>query len=306
MGHTMTSPVQDLQGRAAIVTGAGKGLGRAYALHLAGRGAAVLVNNRRHTGETDAQTSAAETVAAIRTAGGSAEANWSDVSDAESGHTMVAHCLRSFGRLDIVVANAGIEKTSSFNKQTMANFRVVFDVGFFGTLYLAYAAWPHLMRQSYGRVILATSSAGLYANHGMAAYSSSKAAVIGLMRALAIEGRNHGVFANAISPYSYSQMTAAYMSDVMQRDFDPSLVAPLVGWLASEACDVSGEVLISGGGIVRRARIGESDALPLQADHVGDTVHALAGQMQHSYPSAVDAFAKFQQEHASIVKERKS
>jgi len=298
----MTSPAQDMQGRTAIVTGAGKGLGRAYALHLAARGAAVLVNNRRHAGETDAQTSAAETVAAIRLAGGTAEANWSDVSDAESGHTMVAHCLRSFGRIDIVVANAGIEKASSFHKQSMADFRAVFDVDFFGTLYVAYAAWPHLIRQSYGRVVLTASSAGLYANHGMAAYSASKAAVIGLMRTLAIEGRKHGVLTNAISPYSYSQMTAAYMSDVMQRDFDPALVAPLVGWLASEACDVSGEVLVSGGGIVRRASVGESDALPLHTDHVGDTVHALPRQQQHSYASAVDSFAKFQQERAAVFK----
>ena len=298
----MTSATQDLHARTAIVTGSGKGLGRAYALHLASRGAAVLVNNRRHAGETDAQTSAAQTVAAIRAAGGTAEANWSDVSDAASGDAMVAQALRSFGRLDIVVANAGIDKAGSFHKQTMADFRAVFDVGFFGNLYLAHAAWPHLVKQAYGRVILTASSAGLYANHGMAAYASSKAAVIGLMRTLAIEGRKYNVLTNVISPYSYSQMTAPFMSDAMQRNFDPALVAPLVGWLASAACDVSGEVLVSGAGLVRRASVGESGAVLLELGRIGDTVHALPGQVQHSYASAVESFAKFQQEHAALGK----
>ena len=298
----MPSAPQDLHRRTAIVTGAGKGLGRAYALHLASRGAAVLVNNRRHPGESDAQTSAMLTVAAIRTAGGIAEANWSDVSDAASGDTMVAQALGCFGRLDIVVANAGIDKARSFHKQSMADFRAVFDVGFFGNLYLAHAAWPHLVQQAYGRVILTASSAGLYANHGMAAYASSKAAVIGLMRTLAIEGRKYGVLANVISPYGYSQMTAPHMSDEMQRDFDPALVAPLVGWLASEACDVSGEVLVSGAGLLRRARIGESDAVLLEPGRLSDAVHALAQQPHHSYASAVESFAQFQREHATLVK----
>ena len=298
----MTSAPQDLQGRTAIVTGAGKGLGRAYALHLASRGAAVLVNNRRHAGETEAQTSAGQTVAAIRATGGTAEANWSDVSDAASGEAMVAQALQSFGRLDIVVANAAIDKAGSFLKQSMADFRAVFDVGFFGNLYLAHAAWPHLVKQAYGRVILTASSAGLYANHGMAAYACSKAAVIGLMRSLAIEGRRYGVLANVISPYGYSQMTAPFMSGAMQRDFDPALVAPLVGWLASAACDVSGEVLVSGAGLVRRASVGESDAVLLPADRVGDAVHALQGQAHHSYASAIESFAKFQQEHAALGK----
>lgn len=292
----------DLCGRVAIVTGAGKGLGRAYALHLASRAAAVLVNNRRHAGETDAQTSAQQAVAAIRAAGGVAEANWSDVGDPGSGSAMVEQALASFGRLDIVVANAGIDKASSFARQTMADFRAIFDVGFFGNLYLAHAAWPHLLKQSYGRVILTTSSAGLYANHGEAAYSAAKAAVIGLMRALAIEGQRRGVLVNAISPYAYSQMTAPYMPDAMRADFDPALVTPLLGWLASEACDVSGEVLVSGGGLVRRASVGESDALALQAGRTGAVVHALAQQRQHAYANAVESFASFQQEHAALVK----
>ena len=298
---TAVKPLDDLRGRAAILTGAGKGLGRAYALHLASRGAAVLVNNRRHAGEADEQTSARQTVDTIRAAGGVAEANWSDVSDPDSGRAMVEQALASFGRLDIVVANAGVGRAGTFHKQNLADFRAIFDVGFFGNLHLAHAAWPHLLKQAYGRMVLTASSAGLYASHGMGAYSASKAAVIGLMRALAIEGRRHGVLVNVISPYAYSQMTAQYMSDDMAHVFDPACVAPLVGWLASEACDVSGEVLVSGGGLVRRAGIGESDALPLQQGRIGEVVHALPQQPQRSYANAQEAFARFQQEHAAVV-----
>ena len=292
----MNAP-SDLRGRAAIVTGAGKGLGRAYALHLAACGASVLVNNRRHSGESDVQTSAQQTVDTIRAAGGVAQADWSDVSDPSSGQAMVEQALAAFGRLDIVVANAGIDKAASFHKQSVQDFREVFDVGFFGNLYLAHAAWPHLLQQSYGRVVLTASSAGLYANHGQAAYSSAKAAVIGLMRALAIEGRRHGVLVNAIAPYGYSQMTAPYMNADMAITFDAGHVAPLVAWLASQDCDVSGEVLVSGAGLIRRAGVGETGALALRANAVGDAVHALRGKAIEGFASANESFARLLQEY---------
>lgn len=288
----------DLRGRCAIVTGAGKGLGRAYALHLAACGARVLVNNRRHPGEADADTSAAQTVAAIRAAGGTAEANWSDVTDPDSGQAMVRQAIEQLGGLHIVVANAGVDTPTAFHKQSMADFRAIFDTSFFGNLHLAHAAWPHLMQQRQGRMVLTASSAGLHANHGQSAYSAAKAAVIGLMRALAIEGRKHGVRVNVIAPYGYSQMTAPYMPPDMARSFDPALVAPLVGWLCSEACDVSGEVLVSGAGLVRRAAVGESDALALSGRAVGDVVHGLQGSALQHYGSANDSFARFLQELA--------
>jgi NAD(P)-dependent dehydrogenase (short-subunit alcohol dehydrogenase family) len=292
-----------LNGRVAVVTGAGKGLGRAYALHLAGCGVSVLVNNRRHAGETDAQTAAQQTVEAIRLAGGTALANWSDVSDPRSGQAMVEHALAAFGRLDIVVANAGIDRAASFHKQTLTDFRAVFEVGFFGNLHLAHAAWPHLLQQGYGRVVLTASSAGLYANHGQAAYSAAKAAVIGLMRALAIEGRRRNVLANVIAPYAYSQMTAPYMDGDMARDFDPALVAPLVGWLCSAECDVSGEVLVSGAGLVRRASVGETPALALSPKAMAQTIHALRELPTHGYPTANDSFTCFLQEAGQITRE---
>lgn len=298
--HADTLP---LRGRVAIVTGAGKGLGRAYALHLAACGASVLVNNHRHPAQKDEQTSARQTVDAIRAFGGTAQPDWSEVSNPRSGQDMVAHALTAFGRLDIVVANAGIDRVGSFGKQRMEDFRAVFNVGFFGNLHLAHAAWPHLLKQAYGRVVLTTSSAGLYANHGQAAYASAKAAVIGLVRALAIEGRRHGVLVNAIAPYAYSQMTAPYMDADMAGAFDPARVAPLVGWLASQDCDVSGEVLVSGAGLLRRADVGETAAVPLPAHGFSQAVHALHDQPLQRYATANDSFARLLQEHATLHRE---
>lgn len=286
------NPPVDLRGRTAIVTGAGKGLGRAYALHLARQGARVLVNNRRHAGEADADTSAWQTVDAIRAAGGTASANWCDVADPDSGTAMVEQALREFGRLDIVVANAGIDRGRTFAKQSIAEFRAIFDTGFFGNLHLVHAAWPQLVAQGYGRVVLTSSSAGLYGNHGQAAYSAAKAAVIGLTRALAIEGRRHGVRINAIAPYGYSQMTAPYMNPQTAATFDPQRVAPLVGWLADAGCDVSGEVLVCGGGVLRRAGVGETDARPMAAADPAAAVHALQDLALHSHASANDSFSR--------------
>ena len=294
----------DLRGRTAIVTGAGKGLGRAYALHLAQRGAKVLVNNRRHAGEADADTSAQQTVDAIRANGGMAAANWCDVTDPDSGTVMVEQARSSFGRIDIVVANAGIDRASTFAKQSLADFRAIFDTGFFGNLHLVHAAWPHLIEQEYGRVVLTASSAGLYGNRGQGAYGAAKAAVIGLMRTLAIEGRRHGVAVNAIAPYGYSQMTAPYMTDAMAQTFDPQRVAPLVGWLASAACDVSGQTLVCGAGLLCRADAGETDVVALPGANFSSAMQALHALPVHGHASASDSFSQFLRQCPTHAKER--
>jgi NAD(P)-dependent dehydrogenase (short-subunit alcohol dehydrogenase family) len=295
--------LEELRGRTAIVTGAGNGLGRAYALHLARHGARVLVNNRRHAGESDADTSAQQTVEAIRSAGGTAIANWCDVTDPDSGKAMVEQARSSFGRLDIVVANAGVDRASTFAKQTMVDFRAIFDTSFFGNLHLVHAAWPGLVEQDYGRVVLTTSSAGLYGNYGQAAYSAAKSAVIGLVRALAIEGQRHGVRINAIAPYGCSRMTAPYLPPEMATAFDTQRVAPLVGWLASAGCDVTGEVLVCGAGLARRAGVGETDARVLPDAAIAATVHHLLALPWHSHASASDSFTRFLNEIPGSAKD---
>jgi len=260
----MTTAAQDrpdLTGRVAIVTGAGKGLGRTYALELARAGAAVVVNNRRHPGEADEDTSAARTVAEIKAAGGRAVADWSAVQDPDSGTSMVSRALDAFGGLDIVVANAAAPQARSFHKLTLDEFRSVFDVGFLGTLHLMHAAWPILREQGYGRVIMTSSSAGRYGQHGMSAYGASKSAVDSLVRTLAAEGGSKGICVNGVSPYAATPMTAGHIEGAMAEAFVPERVAPLVLWLASEGCSVNGSILVAGGGRFRMVETAETVSL---------------------------------------------
>lgn len=279
----------DLQGRVAIVTGAGKGLGRAYALALARAGAAVVVNNRRHPGESHDATSAARVVAEIRAEGGRAVAETSSVDAPDSGQRMVAAALDSFGRLDIVIANAAAPQAASFHKLTLAEFRAVFDVGFFGTLHLVQAAWPVLRGQGYGRVILTSSSAGRYGQHGLSAYGASKSAVDSLTRTLAAEGAARGIRVNAVSPYAQTPMTQAHIQGEMAEVFTPGRVAPLVAWLASEGCAVTGQVVVAGGGRFRLAETVETGSLAADAGFE-DLFDRLQAQPRRGHPSSNHAF----------------
>lgn len=290
---------RDLDGLAAIVTGAGKGLGRAYALELAKRGAAVLVNNRRHAGEADADTSAGQTVAAIRAAGGRAEPNWDDVCDSASGQRMLAQALERFGRVDIAVANAGVAAAAAFHKTTLEEFHRVFDASFFGNLHLAHAVWPHFRAQKRGVLTLTASSAGLYGVHGMAAYSSAKAAVIGLMRTLAIEAGTQGVRVNVVAPYGYSQMTAPWMDDDLAKRFDPARVAPLIAALARPDCRVHGEVLLCGGGVLRRAQVGENRGVALNGASLDESLAVLKD-------NALDSFGDANAEFTAVLSDARA
>ncbi len=285
---------QDLQGRVAIVTGAGKGIGRACALALAARGARVLVNNRRHPGENDEQTSAGQVVAAIRAAGGTAQANFESVQSEGAGVRMVAHALEHFGCVDILVANAASPQAATFRKQTLEEFRAIFDVGFLGALQLVHAAWPHLLDRGWGRVIMMTSSAGRYGNHGLAAYSASKAAIEMLMRSLAAEGASRGVRVNAVSPYADTQMTQGYLAEDLARCLRPEAVAPLVTWLAGESCAANGEVFVAGGGRFRRGFSVETDSLA--GEDIAAVVDALRELPGRPHPSSNHAFATLVEE----------
>ncbi|MBI2260622.1 MAG: SDR family NAD(P)-dependent oxidoreductase [Caulobacterales bacterium] len=280
----------DLRGRVAIVTGAGKGLGRAYAQGLAARGASVVVNNRRHAGESTEQTSAWSTVEAIRAAGGQAVANFSSVEAGDSGLAMVRDALDAFGRLDIVVANAAAPQAIGFNKVDLATFRQVFDVGFLGTLNLLHAAWPVFREGGYGRIVTTTSSAGRFGQHGLSAYGASKAAIESLTRTLAAEGARSGILANAVSPYALSQMTEGHMRPDVARRFTPDKVVPLVAWLSSQACTVNGEVIIAGGGRFRRASPVETISLEGNEETFAALMSELTATPGRSFSSSNQAF----------------
>lgn len=279
-------------GRVAIVTGAGKGLGRAYALQLARSGACVLVNNRSHP---DQANSADAVVNEIRSAGGIAQASYCSVEDESSGEQLVAQALQHFGRLDVVLANAGVDRPQSFHNQTVTDFEDIFAINFHGTARLLHAAWPVLREQGYGRVLVSTSTAGLYGNHGQAAYAASKAALLGLMRSLSIEGRSRGLLVNAIAPYAVTPLTQAWFADGEGNRFSADAVAKVSAFMLSERCEMSGQCIIAGADGIRLACMRETNTFALndltqtEPDNNSVTEYVL------SYQSATAEFEHFVQ-----------
>jgi len=237
--------------KVVAITGAGKGLGRAYALYFAALGACVVVNNRRHEGEKES--SADRVVNEITAAGGHAIAEFSSVEEPAAGERLLATALQAYGRLDVLVANAGVMENCAFRKQSLAQLKQNLDINLMGTLHVVHPVFRHLCEQRSGSVIVTVSSAGLFGQHGLPAYSTSKAALIGMMRALSLEGASRNVTVNAISPYGATQMIDGYVSDEAFARLAPEHVAPVVAWLATAA--VSGEILIAGGGGVSRAKM---------------------------------------------------
>ncbi len=247
---TPTAPV-------VIITGAGKGLGRAYAHLLAKQGARVIVNNRTHSGE--ASHSADRVVEEIRAAGGEACAHYGAAESPATGADLLQTALDRFGRLDAVIANAGVSEGRSFCKQDLEEFARVMDINLMGTVNLLHPIFRHFYEQRRGAIVVSTSAAGLYGEHGLPAYSASKAALIGLMHALAHEGRSHGVRVNALAPFAATQMTEEALPESLKTLMTPESVAPLAAWLVDDACPLNGEIIVCGGQRAALARYLMSD-----------------------------------------------
>lgn len=275
----------------AIVTGAGKGVGRACALHLARCGVRVLVNNRSHAGEVAGHGSAAEVVAQIMAEGGQAIASTEDVSRPGAGARLVAQALDAWGRLDMVHANAARAQHAAFHAIGLQELREIIEIGFGSTLEIFHAAWPVMRRQGGGRLLATTSSAGRYGGHGLSAYAASKGAVEALVRSLAIEGARHGIRCNAISPYATSQMTRSHLPVGWARALEPSTLGPVVAWLLSRECPLTGEVIVSGGG--RHARAWAVETAAVDGDLGGGVWPALTAAPGSTHRDAVSAFAAF-------------
>jgi NAD(P)-dependent dehydrogenase (short-subunit alcohol dehydrogenase family) len=289
----MTGQLKD---QVAIITGAGEGLGRTFAIHLADQGVRVVVNNRKREPEGTAG-SADLTVAAIQGRGGTAMANYDPVDDSNSGERMVEQALEAFGRLDIVVPNAAISPERSVHRMPPDHFREVMDINFFGGLYLTHAAIPYLRAQGYGRLVFIISTAGLHGGHGLAAYSASKAALVALMQCVAVENREKGIRSNALAPYAATRMTTHAMPAPLRELLTPDRVAPLLGWLASPECGLSGEIVISGGGAVRLAGMTESGCriIPDVRTKTAEDLEALCSNLLdmsdlHRFPDAMSEF----------------
>ncbi len=246
-------------GKVAVITGAGGGLGRQHALLLASRGALIVVNDLGGAvdgGGSDAS-AAQKVVDEIRASGGEAVANHDSVSTPEGGESIIKTAIDAYGRVDIVINNAGILRDKTFHNMTSEFVDPVIDVHLKGAFNVTRPAWIHMREQGYGRVISTSSAAGIFGNFGQANYGAAKMGLVGFTRVLAAEGAKYNIKSNVIAPLALTRMTENLMGAIGDK-LDPSLVTPIVAWLAHEDCDVSGEIYSVGGGRVARVFIGET------------------------------------------------
>ncbi|HYF20742.1 MAG TPA: SDR family NAD(P)-dependent oxidoreductase [Ramlibacter sp.] len=267
------SPIR-FDGRVAIVTGAGGGLGRSHALALAQRGATVVVNDLGGTvagvvsGDAPGPTAAQRVVDEITAAGGRALASTHDIATPDGARALADAALGAFGRIDVLVNNAGILRDKSFARMPPADFEAVIRVHLLGSAWCTQAVWPAMQAQQYGRVVMTTSAAGLYGNFGQANYGAAKMGLVGLMTTLKEEGSRHGIRVNTIAPVALTRMTESVALGGMLAGATPEKVTAGVLFLASEACPESGCILSAGAGYFSLVRVVEGQGLHAQDDQV--------------------------------------
>lgn len=254
-----TTPPIRFDGRVAIVTGAGAGLGRMHALQLAARGAKVVVND---LGDPSA------VVAEITAAGGEAMGHSGSVTDATAMQAMVDQAMQTWGRIDILVNNAGILRDKSFSKMTLEDFQLVVDVHLMGAVYATKAVWEIMRTQKYGRIVFTTSSSGLFGNFGQSNYGAAKMALVGLMQTLSLEGEKAGIRVNCLAPTATTQMTENILPAEVLAHFQPERVTPGLLHLVSEAAPTRA-ILCAGAGTFAAAHVTLTEGL-----FVGDRPNA--------------------------------
>jgi NAD(P)-dependent dehydrogenase (short-subunit alcohol dehydrogenase family) len=244
-------------GRVAIITGGGGGLGRSHALELARRGALVVVNDLGGSvdGVGGSEAAAQKVVDEIKAAGGEAVPNYDSVATPEGGQAIVQTALDAFGKVDIVINNAGILRDKAFHNMTSDLLEPVLDVHLKGAFFVTQPAWVHMREQGYGRIVNTASGAGVFGNFGQTNYGAAKMGLVGLARVLAVEGAKYNIKANAIAPVAKTRMTEDLLGPVADK-LGPEYVTPLVTYLAHEDCPVSGELYSVGGGRVARVFLG--------------------------------------------------
>lgn len=278
-----------VQDRVIVVTGAGGGLGREYAMTLAKEGASVVVNDLggARDGTGAGHSMADQVVDEIKAAGGRAVANYDSVADAEGAANIVKTALDEFGKIDGVVSNAGILRDGTFHKMADEAWDSVLKVHLYGGYNVIRAAWPHFREQGFGRIVVATSTSGLFGNFGQANYSAAKLGLVGLINTLAQEGAKYNIKANAIAPLALTRMTENLMGGLGDR-LDPGLVSPAVAFLAHEDCPVSGQVLSVGGGRVAHVFIAETQGFTkdgLTLEDVRDNWSTITDQTGYGVPA---------------------
>src|SRR5271163_3399720 len=252
-----------VQDRVVVVTGAGGGLGREYALALAREGASVVVNDlggaRDGTGAGSAM--ADHVVTEIKDAGGRAVANCDSVADADGAANIIKTALDEFGKVDGVVSNAGILRDGTFHKMSFENWDAVLKVHLYGGYNVIRAAWPHFREQSYGRVVVATSTSGLFGNFGQTNYGAAKLGLVGLINSLALEGAKYNIKANAVAPIAATRMTEDILPPEVLKNLTPDFVAPVVAYLCTEEVPDTDSIFIVGGGKVQRTALFQNEGV---------------------------------------------
>jgi NAD(P)-dependent dehydrogenase (short-subunit alcohol dehydrogenase family) len=268
----------DFRGQVAIVTGAGGGLGRQHALALAARGAKVMVNDLggARDGSGGSATAAEAVVAEIRAAGGEALANSASVTDFAAVEAMVAQAVAAWGRVDILVNNAGILRDKTFAKMDLADFELVVDVHLMGAVHCSKAVWGLMNAQKYGRIVMTTSSSGLYGNFGQSNYGAAKMALVGLMQTLALEGAKNNIHVNALAPTAATRMTEGLMPEAVLAALKPEAVVPAMLVLASRDAPTR-TILCAGAGTFEAAHITLTQGVWLGTD--GQTPERLAERL---------------------------
>ena len=286
--------------RVAVVTGAGAGLGREHALGLAARGAKVVVNDFGGgvDGSSGSSAPAEETVAMIKSAGGDAFAHGADVSNPEQVGDMVAKAIRDWGRIDILVNNAGILRDRAFGKMSMEDWDAVVRVHLTGAVTCTMAVWPHMKEAGYGRIVMTSSSSGIYGNFGQSNYGAAKMAVVGLMNVLHIEGAKNNIRVNTLAPGAATRMTQDLLPAPVIALMDPKTVTPGLLYLVSEDAPSRAILCATAGGFARTFIL-ETEGIHLDADNctpeqVAAQWDAISNQtIQHAYETGGPQVMKF-------------
>jgi NAD(P)-dependent dehydrogenase (short-subunit alcohol dehydrogenase family) len=279
-------------GKVAIITGAGGGLGRSHALDLARRGALVVVNDLGGSvdGTGSGTTAAQGVVDEITAVGGDAVANYDSVATPEGGRAIVQTALDRFGRVDILINNAGILRDASFKNMGPDNVNPVLDVHLRGAFNVSQPAWEHMRAQNYGRIVNTSSGAGLFGNFGQTNYGAAKMGLAGLTRVLAVEGAKNNIKVNAIAPVAKTRMTEDLLGPIADKLL-PESVTPLVVFLAHEDCPVTGEIYTLGGGRVARVFLGVTKGIvdpKLTAEAVRDRFAEIRDEEGYEVPASMN------------------
>jgi len=277
------------EGKVAIITGAGGGLGRSHALELAKRGALVVVNDLGGSvdGQGGSHTAAQQVVDEVKAAGGEAVPNYDSVATPEGGESIVKTALDAFGRIDIIINNAGILRDTSFKNMTKDMLEPVIDVHLKGAFYVTQPAWQLMRDQGYGRIVNTSSAAGVFGNFGQTNYGAAKMGIVGLTRVLAVEGAKNNIKVNAIAPVARTRMTEELLGPIAEK-LGPEYITPVVTYLAHEDCPVSGEVYSCGGGRVARVFIGVTPGITdpkLTPESVRDQFDQIRDEKDYEVPA---------------------